>query len=316
MKFTFLLNPQFYQTLFLFTILNIWIAFYGIHFDYIKLIITFWSIAFFDILFGYLRYNTWRWPIGGINASFGIAFFLRTDVLWLYVLAAFLAISSKYLLQIRWKHFFNPSNFGVFVTLCLFGWTAWTNTLQWGKLYAITDWQMIALFSLLFVFWNTVVYIVYRRLRVNLYYLIIPFAITHIMLYLFFTVENSWASATKFYTPAFLIFIFHMLTDPMIIMKNNLSKVFFGMSVAIWFYFLQYYINESYSLIASLFFMTMLLPIVRIIDDRVVYRSLTLWNVFLFCFIILLFGSFYYKIITNWYPDLVFENRCNALICQ
>ena len=175
---------------------------------------------------------------------------------------------------------------------------------------------MIGLLSLLFILGSTVVYLVYRQMKVNLYYLIVPFALTHVCIYSFFTVENSWLSLTKFYTPAFLIFIFHMLTDPVIIMKNNISKIFFGMSVATGFYVLQYYINENYSLIGSLFFMTMLLPIIRIYDEKIVYRNITIGNVIAFLALMLLFVFFWYKITLVGYPDLVFDNRCNALLCR
>lgn len=124
-------NPQIYQTIFLASLLNAGILFFGLHFDYIKLFTVFASCITFDTLLRYFQTRKWSFPYSGVNAGFGISFFLRTDYLILYVLAAFIAISSKHIFRIENRHFFNPSNFGVFLVLMIFPLVSWTNPLQW-----------------------------------------------------------------------------------------------------------------------------------------------------------------------------------------
>lgn len=105
-------NPQMYQTIFLMVVINVGILFFGLYLDYVKFVIIFASTLLLDILFGYIRFGKPRFPFSGINAGFGISFFLRTDFLILYFFAALLAIGSKYLFQYKdGKHFLNPSNF-------------------------------------------------------------------------------------------------------------------------------------------------------------------------------------------------------------
>ncbi|MBI4706435.1 MAG: RnfABCDGE type electron transport complex subunit D [Candidatus Omnitrophica bacterium] len=51
---------------------------------------------------------------------------------WMFILAASLAISSKYILRFQKKHIFNPAAFGIFLTIILFGVpTEWKGTYLW-----------------------------------------------------------------------------------------------------------------------------------------------------------------------------------------
>ncbi len=67
-----------------------------------------------------------------VITSFGLTLLLRTDLLWLPPLAAFLAIASKFLLRIRGRHFVNPANFGLCACM-LVTQHAWCSPAQWGE---------------------------------------------------------------------------------------------------------------------------------------------------------------------------------------
>jgi len=64
--------------------------------------------------------------------SFGLTLLLRSDVLWVPPLAAFLAIASKFTLRIRGRHFLNPANFGLCACMLLTP-HAWCSPAQWGE---------------------------------------------------------------------------------------------------------------------------------------------------------------------------------------
>ena len=67
-----------------------------------------------------------------IITSFGLTLLLRTDLLWVPPLAAFLAIASKFVLRIRGRHFLNPANFGLCACMLLTP-HAWCSPAQWGE---------------------------------------------------------------------------------------------------------------------------------------------------------------------------------------
>ncbi|APB32584.1 Na+-transporting NADH:ubiquinone oxidoreductase, subunit NqrB [Gloeomargarita lithophora Alchichica-D10] len=77
------------------------------------------------------------WP-SAVITGLSLTILLRAGHPGTLVLAAVLAISSKFLLRVGDKHWFNPANFGIVMTL-LFTHDAWVNPGQWGSngLYAL-----------------------------------------------------------------------------------------------------------------------------------------------------------------------------------
>ncbi|ERN41435.1 Na+-transporting NADH:ubiquinone oxidoreductase, subunit NqrB [Rubidibacter lacunae KORDI 51-2] len=83
---------------------------------------------------------TLPWRSAAIT-SLGLCLLLRTNHVPTAILAACLAIASKFAFRNHGKHFFNPANFGIVVALLLTS-DAWVSPGQWG-----TDWW----YGLLFV---------------------------------------------------------------------------------------------------------------------------------------------------------------------
>ena len=71
----------------------------------------------------------WRSPL---ITALALSLLLRTDHYTSMMLASFLAIASKFILQTHGKHFFNPANFGIVATLLLTQ-DAWVSPGQWGE---------------------------------------------------------------------------------------------------------------------------------------------------------------------------------------
>jgi hypothetical protein len=78
----------------------------------------------------------WRSPL---ITSLGLSLLLRVDHLPTMALAGCLAITSKFVLRVGDKHFFNPANFGIVAVLLLTR-DAWVSPGQWGEeaWYALT----------------------------------------------------------------------------------------------------------------------------------------------------------------------------------
>jgi len=65
-------------------------------------------------------------------SGLSLCLLLRTGSFWLAGLAAVIAIGSKFLIRIRGKHIFNPTNFGI-VCLLVLDDGAWVSPGQWGN---------------------------------------------------------------------------------------------------------------------------------------------------------------------------------------
>lgn len=260
-------NPQIGQTIFLMGIINLGILVFGLHLDYTKLAVIFLTCILTDMIFIRVGQGVWRWPYSGINSGFGISFFLRTEILFLYVLAGFLAIASKHLFRVQGRHFLNPSNFGVWIILVFFPWVSWTNPLQWTKVH--TGWGVqIMLIALIFLLGCMILFWVWKALGKNLFWVIIPFLAVHMGLYFLLANTGSLMMFFSWYTPSFLIFVFFMLTDPQIVPQHPLTKAGWAACIATLPYILQYYINENYTHLAALFLMTLTLPAAYVLDTK------------------------------------------------
>ena len=71
-------------------------------------------------------------PLSALITSLSLTLLLRTDVVALAMLAATIAIGSKFLVRVRGKHVFNPANVAL-VTLMLASDQAWVSSGQWGS---------------------------------------------------------------------------------------------------------------------------------------------------------------------------------------
>lgn len=71
----------------------------------------------------------WRSPL---ISALGLSLLLRVEHLPTMALAAFVAITSKFLLKVEGKHFFNPANIGIIAALTLTH-DAWVSPGQWGE---------------------------------------------------------------------------------------------------------------------------------------------------------------------------------------
>jgi Na+-transporting NADH:ubiquinone oxidoreductase subunit NqrB len=87
-----------------------------------------------------------RWPhlasayISGIS----VGILIRSPAIWPFALCSAIAITSKYVLRVRGRHLWNPSNFGICVMLFLAYDTVASLSIQWGN----TLWPMLIVWVL------------------------------------------------------------------------------------------------------------------------------------------------------------------------
>ena len=130
-KFT-ALDPRYFQIAVLGSLLSygVFVLDFGIHaHNAIAIVLTALGVQFIATrLAGLARFD----PLSAMITSLSLTLLLRTDVLALAMLAAVIAISSKFLLRVRGKHIFNPAN--VALVALMFGSDhAWVSSGQWGS---------------------------------------------------------------------------------------------------------------------------------------------------------------------------------------
>src|ERR1051326_3341610 len=65
-------------------------------------------------------------------SGLSLALLLRSNHFWILLLAAAIAIASKFILKINGKHLFNPTNFAIVVLIAATN-DAWVSPGQWGS---------------------------------------------------------------------------------------------------------------------------------------------------------------------------------------
>lgn len=131
---------------------------------------------------------------------------------WIFLLASFLAISSKYLIQIDRKHLFNPAALGIFLTVILFG-----ASTQWKGTYL---WYILTLFGLYFIS------------QIHKLEVVIGYGITALSLFGIQAVIQKVSLLNIFgYLNYFYIFI--MMIEPKTTPIKPRGKLIFGIGVAV-----------------------------------------------------------------------------------
>lgn len=164
-----------------------------------------------------------KWPniasayISGIS----IGILLRSPAIWPYVLAAVLAITSKYVVRYKNRHLWNPSNFAICVVLFLAADTVTSLSIQWGN----NLWAMV-------VIWALGSAIVYRLRRLHI-------CATYVGAFLAFAALRSWivgdpllSEISPMTGPEYQLFIFFMITDPKTTVRSRWGQCLVVICVA------------------------------------------------------------------------------------
>jgi Na+-translocating ferredoxin:NAD+ oxidoreductase RnfD subunit len=184
------------------------------------------------------------------------------------VFAAVVAIGSKALLRVRVagssRHFFNPSNFGITITLLLFPWVGIAQPYQFTEnLYGIADWVLPAIIVVTGSFLNAKLT---GRMPLILGWL--GGFVAQAFLRSVFLDASFVAALLPMTGVAFILYTFYMVTDPATTPEGRVGQVVFGASVAATYGFLM-----TAHIVFGLFFALTIVSTVR----GLVIWGLQLW---------------------------------------
>jgi Na+-translocating ferredoxin:NAD+ oxidoreductase RnfD subunit len=146
-----------------------------------------------------------KWPhlASSYITGISVGILIRSPAFWPYALCSAISITSKYVLRVRGRHIWNPSNFGICVMLFLAYETVASLSIQWGN-YLLP----------LVVIWLLGFVIVWRLRR---FHITATYVVSFIALSLLRSVitGHPWAAEVAPITgPMYQLFIFFMITDP------------------------------------------------------------------------------------------------------
>src|SRR6202795_9220 len=156
-----------------------------------------------ELALGRIFFHKWVHPASAYISGISVGILLRSPAFWPYALCAAISIMSKYVLRVKGRHIWNPSNFGISVMLFLAAETVATLSIQWGN-YLLP----------MVVIWVLGSVIIYRLRRFHITGLYVASFLAFAFLRSYIT-GSPWQSEIAPLTgPMYQLFIFFMVTDP------------------------------------------------------------------------------------------------------
>ncbi|MFO1486315.1 MAG: RnfABCDGE type electron transport complex subunit D [Verrucomicrobiaceae bacterium] len=190
----------------------------------------------------------WR---SALISGLSLCLLCRTNEWWLAVLAAFIAIGSKFALRWRGKHVFNPTNLALVVLLLFADGAVWVSPGQWGN---------VVFFAFLMACLGGLV--VMRAGRADV-------ALTFLGAWVALLVGRSlWLHEPmtipmhRLQNGALLLFAFFMISDPRTTPDSRAGRVLFAVLVAVGGWWWQFRMFGTNGLLWSLAVCSLLTPLI------------------------------------------------------
>lgn len=220
-----------------------------------------------DILCTYIQRRIIIFPASGFISGLSLALLLQVDSgrpyqYLTYVVAGLLAIGSKYLIVVDKRHVFNPSNFAIVLLLVAAPSFITINPEQWRTSFILIA-PIILLGTRLII-------------KAKVYGIALSFLVAEMFFFGMYHMNgelNWFQGVTNFpfslFSPSLLIFTFFMITDPRTVPKHPLGKILFGGIIGALHWLYLSFGMESLALFLALFTMSVTVPAVNRITDRV-----------------------------------------------
>jgi enediyne biosynthesis protein E5 len=176
---------------------------FGILESYQKTLLAIATSIVTEMVLGRMLLGKWPHPASAYITGISVGILIRSPAFWPYALCSAISITSKYVLRVKGRHIWNPSNFGISVMLFLAAETVASLSIQWGN-YLLP----------LVVIWVLGVVIVWRVRRVHI-------TATYVISFVAFAFLRSWITGSPWQSeispitgPMYQLFVFFMITDP------------------------------------------------------------------------------------------------------
>jgi Na+-translocating ferredoxin:NAD+ oxidoreductase RnfD subunit len=176
---------------------------FGILESYQKTLLAIVTSISMELVLGRIFFRKWLHPASAYITGISVGILVRSPAYWPYALCSAISITSKYVLRVKDRHIWNPSNFGISVMLFLAAETVATLSIQWGNYL----WPMV-------VIWALGSGIIWRLHRFHI-------SGVYVASFVVFAFLRSWMIGSPWQSelapitgPMYQLFIFFMITDP------------------------------------------------------------------------------------------------------
>jgi enediyne biosynthesis protein E5 len=156
-----------------------------------------------ELVIGRLFWGQWPHLASAYVSGISVGILVRSPAFWPYALCSLLSIVSKYVLRVKGRHLWNPSNFGICVMLLLAPDVVSSLSVQWGN-YLLP----------MVIIWLLGSFIIWQVKRFHI-------CATYVGAFLVLAYVRSWITGHPFLAevapitgPMYQLFIFFMITDP------------------------------------------------------------------------------------------------------
>lgn len=192
--------------------------------------------------------------------SLSLTLLLRADAIWPLVIAAAIAIFSKFSIRLNGKHIFNPANIGI-VTMILLTDAAWTTPGQWGTAL----WFALALAG-------AGMFVTYRAARIDVPLIFLGGYAGLMVARALWLGDPLTIPLLRLENGALILFSFFMISDPKTTPDGAVSRAVFAFGAALIAFVLNFNFFNSDGIFYALFIMTMLRPLLEWLDPAPRYR--------------------------------------------
>jgi len=92
---------------------------FGILESYPRTLLAIGTSIALELALGRIFFHKWVHPASAYISGISVGILMRSPAFWPYALCAAISITSKYVLRVKGRHIWNPSNFGISVMLFL-----------------------------------------------------------------------------------------------------------------------------------------------------------------------------------------------------
>src|ERR1700688_3596381 len=195
---------------------------FGILESYPKTLLAILVSILLELVLGRSVYRKWLTPASAHITGISVGILIRSPAFWPYALCSAISITSKYVLRVKGRHLWNPSNFGISAMLFLAGDTVASLSIQWGNYL----WPMV-------VIWVLGAVIIWRLKRFHITGIYVVCFVVFAMLRSGMT-GSPWQSEIAPITgPMYQLFIFFMITDPKTTVRSKTGQCITVICVAL-----------------------------------------------------------------------------------
>jgi hypothetical protein len=189
-------------------------------------------------------------PRSALISANSLCLLLRTDWVVLAMLAAVVAIASKFTLRVRGKHVFNPTNFALVVMMLATG-EVWVSPGQWGS---------AAVFAFLLASAGSLV--VSRAGRADVTFTFLAAWAGLLVGRSLWLGEPLTIPLHRLENGALVVFAFFMISDPRTTPDSRSGRMLFAVLVALGAHLVQFWLFRTNGLLWSLAVCSLAVPLI------------------------------------------------------